>query len=52
MEEFISQYVNTPNAASKFSDQGYSTVFYVNIIAVATVFMTTLITFIGCKLLF
>ncbi|CAD8157663.1 unnamed protein product [Paramecium pentaurelia] len=52
LESYISEYVNTPDADPKFRDEGYSTVFYVNIITVLTVFITTLITFIACKMLF
>ncbi|CAK71424.1 unnamed protein product (macronuclear) [Paramecium tetraurelia] len=52
LEQYISEYVNTPDADPKFRDEGYSTVFYVNIITVLTVFITTLITFIGCRMLF
>ncbi|CAD8065678.1 unnamed protein product [Paramecium sonneborni] len=52
LEQFISQYVNTPDADPKFGNEGYSTVFFVNIITVVTVFITTLITFIGCRMLF
>jgi len=43
--------VNTPDADPKFRDEGYSTVFYVNIIPVLTVFITTLITYIACTAL-
>ncbi|CAD8148089.1 unnamed protein product [Paramecium octaurelia] len=51
LETFISQYVNTPDADPKFRDQGYSTVFYVNIIPVLTVFVTTLLTYVVCTAL-
>ncbi|CAD8069547.1 unnamed protein product [Paramecium sonneborni] len=51
LETLISQYVNTPDADPKFRDEGYSTVFYVNIITVLTVFVTTFITYIACKVL-
>lgn len=51
LETFISEYVNTPDADPKFRDEGYSTVFYVNIIPVFTVFMTTLIAYIVCTAL-
>ncbi|CAD8151416.1 unnamed protein product [Paramecium pentaurelia] len=51
LETFISEYVNTPDADAKFRDEGYSTVFYVNIIPVFTVFITTLITYIVCTAL-
>ncbi|CAD8071405.1 unnamed protein product [Paramecium sonneborni] len=52
LEQFISQYVNTPDADPKFRNEGYSTVFFVNIITVLTVFITTLLTYIGCRMLF
>ncbi|CAD8045498.1 unnamed protein product [Paramecium primaurelia] len=52
LEQYISRYVNTPDADSKFKNEGYSTVFYVNIITVLTVFITTFITFIACRILF
>ncbi|CAK66884.1 unnamed protein product (macronuclear) [Paramecium tetraurelia] len=52
LEQYISQYVNTPDADPKFRNEGYSTVFYVNIITVLTVFITTLVTFIACRMLF
>ncbi|CAD8148104.1 unnamed protein product [Paramecium pentaurelia] len=52
LEAFISQYVNTPDADLKFKEEGYSTVFYVNINTVLIVFLTTLITYIGCTALF
>ncbi|CAD8062024.1 unnamed protein product [Paramecium sonneborni] len=51
LETLISQYVNTPDAEPKFRDDGYSTVFYVNIITVLTVFMTTIVTYIACTVL-
>lgn len=43
--------MNTPDAEPKFRDDGYSTVFYVNIITVLTVFMTTIVTYIACTVL-
>jgi len=52
LEEYISNYVDTPNASEKFYDEGYSTVFIVNILSVIIVFVTTLLTFLGCKVLF
>ncbi|CAD8146759.1 unnamed protein product [Paramecium octaurelia] len=51
LEAFISQFVNTPDADLKFREEGYSTVFYVNIITVLMVFFTTLLTYIACTLL-
>jgi len=43
--------VNTPDADLKFREEGYSTVFYVNINTVFIVFLTTIITYIACTVL-
>lgn len=52
LEEYISSYLDTPNPSEKFYEEGYSTVFLVNILSVIIVFFTTLMTFLGCKVLF
>ncbi|CAD8052108.1 unnamed protein product [Paramecium sonneborni] len=49
-EYLITQYVDTPQADPKFYQEGYSTVFLVNIISVIIVFITYILTFILIKI--
>ncbi|CAD8117803.1 unnamed protein product [Paramecium sonneborni] len=49
IEDLINNHVQSPEPDYKFALQGYSSTFYINSIAVLTVFLTTLAIFIGCK---
>ncbi|CAD8048544.1 unnamed protein product [Paramecium sonneborni] len=50
-QQIISQYVDTPQTDPKFNQEGYSTVFLVNIISVIIVFLTTTLTFISIRII-
>ncbi|CAD8194118.1 unnamed protein product [Paramecium pentaurelia] len=50
IEDIINHHVISPEPDYKFAQQGYSSTFYINSIAVFTVFLTTLAIFIGCRL--
>ncbi|CAD8200347.1 unnamed protein product [Paramecium octaurelia] len=49
IEDIINNHVTSPEPDYKFALQGYSTTFYINSVAVLTVFLTTLAIFIGCR---